>query len=56
MWTEQNVLKIDMEVVCGVEQCTVEMLWMFYIWHEDEGMCTGYCYGTACCDVMQSAV
>jgi len=25
MWTEQNVLKIDMEVVvCGVEQCAVE--------------------------------
>jgi hypothetical protein len=24
MWTEQNVLKIDMEVVCGVERCTVE--------------------------------
>jgi len=29
MWTEQNVLKIDMEVVvCDVEQCTVDMLWM----------------------------
>jgi hypothetical protein len=25
MWTEQTVLKIDMEVVvCDVEQCTVE--------------------------------
>jgi hypothetical protein len=25
MWTEQNVLKIDMEgVVCDVEQCAVE--------------------------------
>jgi len=25
MWTEQNVLKIDMkDVVCDVEQCTVE--------------------------------
>jgi hypothetical protein len=25
MWTEQNVLKIDMEVVvCDVEHCTVE--------------------------------
>jgi hypothetical protein len=24
MCTEQNVLKKDMEVVCGAEQCTVE--------------------------------
>jgi len=25
MWTEQNVLKVDMEVVvCDVQQCTVE--------------------------------
>jgi hypothetical protein len=25
MWTEQNVLKMDLEVVvCDVEQCTVE--------------------------------
>jgi len=26
MWTEQNVLKIDMEVVCDVEQCRVEKI------------------------------
>ena len=56
MWTEQNVLKIDTEVVvCDVEQCTVEMLWMSSIWREEqEGMCTTYRYGTAFCDVMQS--
>jgi hypothetical protein len=58
MWTEQNVLKVDMGViVCDVEQCAVEMLWMSCIWHEEEeGMCTGYRYGTAFCDVMQSTV
>jgi len=58
MWTEQNMLKIDMDVVlCDVEQCTVEKLWILSIWHyEEEGMCTGYRYGTACSDVMQSAV
>jgi hypothetical protein len=58
MWTEQNVLKIDMEgVVCDVEQCAVEKLWMSSVWHgEQEGMCTGYRYGTACCDVLQSTV
>jgi len=58
MWTEQIVLKIEMEVVvCDVEQCAVEMLWVLSIWHqEQEGMCTGYRYGTAFCDVMQSAV
>jgi len=34
LWTEQNVLKRDMEVVvCDVEQCTVEMLWISSIWH-----------------------
>ena len=44
MWTEQNVLKIDVEVVvCDIEQSTVEMLRMSSIWHEEqEGMCTGY--------------
>jgi len=58
MCTEQNVLKIDMEVVvCDVEQCTVEILWMSFIWHEEqEGMCTGYRYGTACCDIIQRTV
>jgi len=58
MWTEQIVLKIDMEVVvCDVEQCTVEMLWVSSVWHqEQEGMCTGYRYGTAFCDVMHSTV
>jgi len=56
MWTEQNVLKIDMEVVvCDVEQCTLEMLWMLSIWREEkEG--TGYRYGTAFCNVMQSII
>jgi len=57
MWTELNVLKIDMEVVCDVERCIVEILWMLSVWHEEEeGMCTGYRYGTACCDIMQSNV
>jgi hypothetical protein len=29
MWTEQNVLQIDMEVVvCDVEQCAVEKFYM----------------------------
>jgi hypothetical protein len=33
MWTEQNVLKVDMElVVCDVEPCAVEMLWMSYMY------------------------
>jgi hypothetical protein len=54
MWTEQNVLKRDMGVVvCDVEQCAVEMLWMSSVWLEgQEGMCTGYRYGTVLCDVM----
>jgi len=46
-----------MEVVCDVEQCTVEMLWVSSVWHQkQEGMCTGYRYGTAFCDVMHSTV
>jgi hypothetical protein len=58
MWTEQNLLKVDMGVVvCDVEQCAVEMLWMLCIWYEEqEGMCTGYRCGTAFCDVMKSTV
>jgi len=58
MWTEQNVLKIDMEVVvCDVEQCTVDMLQMSSVWHEEqEGMFMGYRYGPSFCDVMQSTV
>jgi hypothetical protein len=44
MWTEQNVLKIDMEVVV----CGVENLWMSSVWHEEEeGMCIGCRYGCA---------
>jgi len=32
-------------------------LWMSSIWHEEkEGMCTGYRYGTAFCDVEQCTV
>ena len=32
-------------------------LWMSSIWHEEqEGMCTGYWYGTAFCDVEQCTV
>jgi hypothetical protein len=58
IWTEQNMLKREMEVVmCDVEQCTVEMLRMLSICHEQqEGMCTGNRYGTAFCDVMQSTL
>jgi hypothetical protein len=32
-------------------------LWISPIWHEEEeGMCTGYRYGTAFCDVMHSTM
>ena len=32
-------------------------LWVSSIWHEEEeGMCTGYRYGTAFCDVEQCTV
>jgi hypothetical protein len=58
MWTEQNMLKIDMEVVvCDVEQCTVERVMVPSIWHEEEErMYIGCRYGCAFCEVMQSSV
>jgi hypothetical protein len=58
MWTEQNVLKVDMEGVCVMLIGVMwEMLWMLYIWYvEGEGMCTGYRYGTALYIVMKSTV
>jgi len=45
-----------MEVLlCDVEQCTVEKVWILSIrYEEQEGMCTGYRYGAAFCVVMQS--
>jgi hypothetical protein len=54
MWTEQNVLKVDMEVVVMFSSVLWEML---YIWYgEREGMCTVYRYENAFCGGMESAM
>ena len=52
------VLDIDMELPSVMlSNVQWKKLWMSSIWHEEEeGMCTGYRYGTAFCDVEQCTV